>query len=430
MSERYPGGFITKTPPTITGPTGGEGGSASGMWNLADVLENEKAGTWPKKILEKSLFVTGQTSSGELGLGDRVGRSSPVQLGSTSDAYAKSFVSNSTGYFIRQDGTLWASGGNGDGQLGINDNVNRSSPVQVGSLTNWSEVGGLQSTCVAVKTDGTLWTWGRNNSGSWGSNVSTTSFRSSPVQVGSDTDWAKPSGVECAGCFKTDGSLYLWGTNIYGRCGQNTAQATVSAYSSPVQVAGTWKAAELNTVGEKFNLCIKSDGTLWSWGEDNNGNLGLSDRNIDRSSPTQVGALTNWNQVASDPAQNASLVMATRTNNTAWYWGWDRYASGTAGVNSSGVLNSSPVQVGSDTNWEFVLNRIYNCFWKKTDGTFWGTGGGLEIAGTPYPYGQLGLDDGVFYSSPVQLGWIGTRTNLEIGDFGNQSNKVTVVFKD
>lgn len=423
MSERYPGGIISKTPPTITGPTDGEGGSASGMWNLTDVAENEKAGTWPKKILSRSLFITGVISSGQGGLNDTVARSSPTQLGSTSDAYKVAHISNSTGFFIRQDGTLWASGANSGGALGLNDVVNRSSPVQVGALTDWAAVGGDQQFCIATKTDGTLWSWGRNADGAFGDNSVNNIYRSSPVQVGTNTDWARPLTSQ-PGCTKTDGSLYMWGSNNTGRLGQNDGFAIPR--SSPVQVAGTWASGEKWTNSEQYTLAIKSDGTLWAWGDDNNGNLGQSVRNIDRSSPVQIGALTDWTSVSTGTG-NSRLVMATRSNGTAWYWGWDRFSSGTAGINLTTYLNSSPVQIGSDTDWEFVLSRNFYCFWKKTDGTFYGTGSGFS---TNY-YGQLGLNDGVLKSSPVQLGWVGTRENSTLGDlYGSTDSTGALIFKD
>ena len=80
MSDRFPGGVISKTPPTVTGPTGGEGGSASGMWTLDTVLEYEKAGAWPKPLLPRELYAWG----GNTGDNTDVTRSSPVQFGALS----------------------------------------------------------------------------------------------------------------------------------------------------------------------------------------------------------------------------------------------------------------------------------------------------------------------------------------------------------
>ena len=67
MSDRYPGGLIRKTPPTVVGPTDGEGGSAPGIWTLEEVAANEKAGTWPKPVLPKELYTWGDNNSGQLG---------------------------------------------------------------------------------------------------------------------------------------------------------------------------------------------------------------------------------------------------------------------------------------------------------------------------------------------------------------------------
>ncbi|MFZ9218882.1 MAG: hypothetical protein ACO23F_05845, partial [Candidatus Limnocylindrus sp.] len=77
MAERYPGGVISKTPPTVTPPVAGEGGSASGMWTLDTVLEYEKAGAWPKPVLPRSLYAWGLNGNGQVGDGTIINRSSP-----------------------------------------------------------------------------------------------------------------------------------------------------------------------------------------------------------------------------------------------------------------------------------------------------------------------------------------------------------------
>ena len=89
-------------------------------------------------------------------------------------------------------GGLWTFGDNGVGQLGDGTITHKSSPVQVGSLTNWAQVAaGLYHTA-AVKTDGSLWTCGYNLYGQLGDG--TTANRSSPVQVGTLTNWAQVAG--------------------------------------------------------------------------------------------------------------------------------------------------------------------------------------------------------------------------------------------
>jgi len=145
------------------------------------------------------LFTWGLNDNGQLGLGDIVHRSSPVQVGSlTNWKQVSSSPRGSYAACIKTDSTLWTWGLNTNGQLGLGNIVHRSSPVQVGSLTNWKKVSvafpgtlvGYYMTC--IKTDGTLWAWGMNQYGqlSTGDVV----HRSSPVQVGSLTNWKQISG--------------------------------------------------------------------------------------------------------------------------------------------------------------------------------------------------------------------------------------------
>ena len=89
---------------------------------------------------------------------------------------------------VKSNGTLWTWGLNDVGQLGISDTTNRSSPIQVGSGTNWHRVRCGQYHTVAMKLDGTLWAWGSGADGALG--IGPTVNRLSPVQVGSLTTWA------------------------------------------------------------------------------------------------------------------------------------------------------------------------------------------------------------------------------------------------
>jgi alpha-tubulin suppressor-like RCC1 family protein len=88
---------------------------------------------------------------------------------------------------VKTNGTLWAWGEGSLGKLGLGNVLNRSSPVQVGALSNWSQVSAKNSFTIATKTDGTLWAWGNNFYGWVGDG--TTVNKSSPVQIGSLTSW-------------------------------------------------------------------------------------------------------------------------------------------------------------------------------------------------------------------------------------------------
>ena len=114
----------------------------------------------------------------------------------------------------KTNGSLWTWGYNAYGQLGINDTVNRSSPVQIGALTTWTKFSPGAYHSAGITSDGKLWTWGYNAYGQLGHGGTTN--RSSPTQVGALTTW---SDVFC-GPFhtfatKTDGTLWAWGRNNY-----------------------------------------------------------------------------------------------------------------------------------------------------------------------------------------------------------------------
>ena len=239
----------------------------------------------------KSLWNWGNNYYGELGQNDRTHRSSPVQVGSLT-TWSQVAGGGHNSLALKTDGTLWSWGWNTYGQLGQNDITMRSSPTQVGSLTNWSQIACGRNHSLAIKTDGTLWSWGHNAYyGKLGQNDRT--HRSSPTQVGSLTNWSLVAGGWYHSlALKTDGTIWSWGYNNNGQLGQND----ITHRSSPVQVGSltTWS---LVAGGREHPLAIKTDGTLWSWGYNAYGQLGQNDRTT-RSSPTQVGTLTTWSQVA------------------------------------------------------------------------------------------------------------------------------------
>ena len=285
--------------------------------------------------------------------------------------------------------SLYAAGRNSYGSFGLNDNdTYRSSPVQVGSGSYWLQIAGGYGNTLALRNDNTLWAWGYNASGELGVNDSI--FRSSPVQIGTGTNWTFVAGSNHLKAFKTDGTMWAWGISQFGYHGDGT---TINK-SSPVQISGT------NWNGEKFDYsaqacaAIKTDGTLWTWGRgDNGGGLGLNDNIQTNASPRQVGSGTDWSFVSVSGFFHGAAI---KTNGTLWLWGQNSY--GQLGLNESGnyVNKSSPVQVGSSTNWSKVKVGHKTTLAIKTDGTLWAWGVGSD--------GGLGLNSLNHRSSPTQVG--------------------------
>jgi len=198
---------------------------------------------------------------------------------------------------VKTDGTLWAWGDGAWGQLGLGGTAYYSSPVQVGTLTNWKQVSISQYASYGLKTDGTLWSWGGTFYGQMGIGfASGTVYYSSPVQVGNLTNWKSiSSGQHSVAAIKTDGTLWAWGDNRYGQLGIGSIG---NYYSSPVQIGSltNWKSV---SVGFTNMAAVKTDGTLWVWGNNGYGQIGNSTVGASYySSPIQVGSLTNWKQVS------------------------------------------------------------------------------------------------------------------------------------
>jgi alpha-tubulin suppressor-like RCC1 family protein len=338
-----------------------------------------------------ALWTCGYNRNGAIGNGTNTSYSSPIQIGSLTNwkqiSGGKYFTAA-----IKTDGTLWAWGNNQYGQLGNGTTVYYSSPIQIGSLTNWRQVSCGLDHIAAVKTDGTLWTCGYNVWGQLGNGTNTNSY-SSPIQVGSLTNWKQvAANFEMCCAIKTDGTLWSWGYNDLGQLGNNTngAGGSTNSYSSPVQVGSLTNWQQV-AIGIGWAIAIKTDGTMWSWGSNSSGQLGIGGNNM-YSSPVQVGSLTNWKQVAC----HQSGFAAVKTDGTLWTCGYNNYGQLGNGTSSTSSTNYSPIQVGTLTNWKQVACGGWNTFAIKTNGTLWACGYNL--------LGELGNGTRTSYSSPIQIG--------------------------
>ena len=289
------------------------------------------------------LYAWGFNNSGQVGDNTVTNKSSPVQIGALTNWAQVSINDHATA--ITTSGELYAWGSNSSGRLGDGTIVAKSSPVQIGALTNWSQVVAGVNHTAAIKTTGTIWAWGSNTAGQLGDG--TTVAKSSPVQIGALTNWAQVSASNHTAAVKTDGTMWTWGNNSTGQLGDGTA----ANKSSPVQIGALTNWAQ-TSCGSAHTAAITTGGELYAWGDNSpNGRLG-DNTVVDKSSPVQVGALTNWSQVSAATYHTA----AGKTDGTLWAWGGNSYgqlADGTA------VNKSSPVQIGALTNWSQVAGSRF-----------------------------------------------------------------------
>ena len=340
------------------------------------------------------MWLWGTGANGRLGQNNVTTISSPVQLAGNWSLKNGSYKgADGNTLAVKEDGTLWAMGYGGNGTLGQNNTTQYSSPVQIPGTT-WDDVTVGYRYAIATKTDNTLWSWGYGDRGTLAQNNRTT--YSSPIQI-PGTTWNRAfANASTVAAFKTDGTMWMWGFGNTGQLGNNKSHPSSASemQSSPIQVGSetTWNVAAVSQAGgDNVSGAIKTDGTLWVWGWNQNGDLGVNDL-VWRSSPTQIPG-TNWAQLS----MSSGNSMATKTDGTLWTWGNNN--TGALGQNSR-TQYSSPVQVPGST-WSTTEGAIQQGRGAlKTDGTMW-------VWGYNSHYGVLGTNQGpgqlAALSSPVQI---------------------------
>jgi alpha-tubulin suppressor-like RCC1 family protein len=306
-----------------------------------------------------SLWAWGGNLNGQIGDGTTTDRYSQVQIGT------KEWKQISAGYnhtlAIKTDGSLWAWGFNIIGQLGDGTNVEKHSPVRIGTASNWKLVSAGYNYSVAIRTDGTLWAWGFNDKGQLG--IGSTTVKNAPVKIGTSSDWKM---VVARNNFtlaiKKDSTLWAWGSNDHGQLGDGT---TIDKLA-PVQI-GTDKDWKTISAGWDHALALRYNGTLWAWGRDNYGQLGDSTK-TNRLSPMMVDNSSDWKDISAGNQHS----LATKADGTLWSWGYNYYGQLGNGSDGNAVFTPTPVegmancmQVAAGCSYSLILNP---------DGSYCGTG--------------------------------------------------------
>lgn len=316
------------------------------------------------------LWAWGANSSGQLGDDTAITKSSPIQVGALT-TWQQVSAGGTHCLAVKTDNTLWAWGANSSGQLGLNAVTVKSSPTQVGALSDWSHANCGSNHSLAIKTNGTLWAWGLNTNGQVGDG--STVSKSSPVQIGVLTTWSKVAGGSTHSLGLAGSSLLAWGQNNSGQLGDKTpAQRTAPV---TVYVKTDFNALGWFSAGTAFSQSVTSAGLLWGWGDGGEGQLGTNRSDepssgfiYNLSSPVQVGSGEDmWLSVSSGSNHSATI----RTDRSLWTFGSN--SSGQLGLVDT-TLRSSPVQVGSDFSWQTVsAGTLFNVA-IRNDGTMWAWG--------------------------------------------------------
>jgi alpha-tubulin suppressor-like RCC1 family protein len=347
------------------------------------------------------LFCWGRNNDGQLGQGDSLTRSAPTRVGTQTDW---SRVTTGQGHTCAiRSGQLWCWGDNTQGQTGrgavtIVEGTEPGGeipetgdvPERVGEGSDWSDISaGLAHSC-GVRS-GQQFCWGANGQGQLG--LGDVELRAAPQRVGDASDWTRAMAGNQFSCGMRGRAIWCWGANDQGQLGLGSHSGNKS---SPVQADASPGFVSVSS-GETHSCGVKADQSLWCWGNNGQGQLGLGDR-LFRGAPTRVGEGNAWTAVSVGEGHSCGIA-----DGRLWCWGANDH--GQLGLGAPGE-RLSPAQAGDQTDWSVVTAGAgHTCAIRQ--GTLWCWGRNDSR--------QLGLADSTPRNTPTRVGDLQLWTDVTAG---------------
>jgi alpha-tubulin suppressor-like RCC1 family protein len=365
-----------------------------------------------------TVWAWGANNGPQLGNTDTTGSAAPSQVSGLTGVFISVAAGNSHTVALKDDGTAWAWGSNGNGQLGDSTTTDRIAPVQVSGLTGVTAIAAGAGHTVAMDTNGAVWAWGANNLGQLG--IGTTTNSPIPVQVSGFTPGVKiiaiAAGAGHTVALDSNKNVWAWGDNTNGQLGIGIPP---TQSTTPVQVTGLAGVTAI-AAGAHHTVASDNNGAVWAWGSNSFGQLGIGGT-TQSAVPMQVSVLTGATAVAA----GASHTVALKNDGTVWAWGNNgngRLGNGTTAeshipISVSGLTGATAVAAGND-----------HTVARKTDGTVWAWGGnstGQLGNGTntdsPIPVSASGLTGGTHVAAGFGF-TVALKTDGTIWAWGNNGN--------
>jgi alpha-tubulin suppressor-like RCC1 family protein len=363
-----------------------------------------------------TVWAWGSNWSGQLGDGTTINRITPVQVeeqpGIPLTGVSAISAGTSHSLALKSDGTVWAWGWNGNGQLGNGTTVNLTMPERINSLWGITAISAGASHSLALRSGGTVYAWGANTNGRLGDGTGIQ--RLFPVQS------TEQSGIPLTGvtavsaggahslALKSDGTVWAWGRNLEAQLGDGTLTARSRAVRIEAQPGVPLTGATAVSAGSVHSLALMKDSTVRAWGTNWDGQLG-DGTNDPRIRPIQVIKqpgipLTGATSVFAGCSHNLALM----DDGTVWTWGWN--GEGQLG-NGTTVQSATPVQVTWLDDITAISAGMAHSLALRNDDTVWAWGFNL--------HGQLGVPNIqisnvplLSYGTPIIAG--GARYKIEL----------------
>ncbi|HZH13537.1 MAG TPA: hypothetical protein VE057_04155 [Archangium sp.] len=269
---------------------------------------------------------------------------------------------------LRADGSVWAWGPNWYGEVGDGTYEWRLTPVPVLDLTDVVAIAAGNKFSLALRADGTVWAWGLNWSGQLGSGSPSSwddlNPKNRPVQVRGLVDVVAISAGEMHSlALRADGTVWAWGNNWFRQLGGATEHENSF---SPLQVPGLSPDVKHIDAGRTYNLVVRADGTVWSWGHNWSGQLG-DGTTANRPTPMQVPGLPEVAAVAGGDGH----ALALAKDGTVWAWGGNHFGALGDGTR---IHRLTPAPVPQLDKVVAIAAGHYHSLAVRKDGTVWGWG--------------------------------------------------------
>lgn len=373
-----------------------------------------------------TLWAWGLNAHDQLGLDKAVTASSakPVHIG-TMTTWASVAAGDAVSFGLTKDGTLYSWGSNVDGQLGNGSfgGSDRIAPDKVCKNSGPSCYGNHYVSLsvgshhvLALKNDGTVWAWGRNGSGQLGDGTNTD--RSYPVQIWGRSPnrfVAVSAGANHSVALTYNGNIMNWGSDANGQLGQGGFGSTPYP-GFEATAANDWTRI---CAGRNHTLAMKTDGSVWGWGDNSSSQLGNGGSAVKVSDPVAAqgeGTHDDWSELGAGTNAGGGIQMDGKI------YTWGANDKGQSGAGSIGTRTLPGTISGNSTSWTSFAMGYKQCFAAKTDGSLWAWGENTD--------GELGINSsGNTKNTPQKTYFSFAKPTITVAAIGSTQVKSPATFQ-